>query len=388
MLEKIFESKNKHKIHIPTLNVKKKMAEKMMDKMNHDQIKNLAKLTFKKLNKDYIDKLSILLYGSKKSTDYALIRNNINKSVLIYNQYTKELDLALPKTFREFDTIKKKNYLFTDTNRNFNFNKNLTENITKNDIKNMTYYKKMKSNSTSKEEVKNTCPLIKDKNNNYMNQRTTIYENLPQLTDLKKSNFSNIKNNKSMDKIFKQNNNSTFVIDKNNKNWKLNSITTPQNRNLEFLSESNISSTLNSFYRNKNLANSVKKVNNKKIHKVIFSELYHYDKKKWEKNSAVFLKNMNTSNLKELNGETRNQLNKMITDISKMKNVADKQEEDVKTLIRNNNDFLKKLGIGNQKVRFRRSVDYTDRNKRNIFNLSKDHSKKKMILVSAFKLDI
>ena len=388
MLEKIFESKNKHKIHIPTLNVKKKMAEKMMDKMNHDQIKNLAKLTFKKLNKDYIDKLSILLYGSKKSTDYALIRNNINKSVLIYNQYTKELDLALPKTFREFDTIKKKNYLFTDTNRNFNFNKNLTENITKNDIKNMTYNKKMKSNSTTKEEVKNTCPLIKDKNNNYMNQRTTIYENLPQLTDLKKSNFSNIKNNKSMDKIFKQNNNSTFVIDKNNKNWKLNSITTPQNRNLELLSESNISSTLNSFYRNKNLANSVKKVNNKKIHKVIFSELYHYDKKKWEKNSAVFLKNMNTSNLKELNGETRNQLNKMITDISKMKNVADKQEEDVKTLIRNNNDFLKKLGIGNQKVRFRRSVDYTDRNKRNIFNLSKDHSKKKMILVSAFKLDI
>ena len=107
MMEKIFESKNKRKIRIPTLSVKKKIAEQMIDKMKQHQIKNLANLALKKFDKNYVEKLSVLLHGSKNSPNYTYKRNNINKSVLIYNQTTNALDLALPKTYKDFENNKK-----------------------------------------------------------------------------------------------------------------------------------------------------------------------------------------------------------------------------------------------------------------------------------------
>ena len=373
MMEKIFESKNKRKIRIPTLSVKKKIAEQMIDKMKQHQIKNLANLALKKFDKNYVEKLSVLLHGSKNSPNYTYKRNNINKSVLIYNQTTNALDLALPKTYKDFENNKKKNYLNTYSNKinkkSYNF---IRDNIKKN-LNNMRHNKNNKNNknnTVSKEKLKNIYSEIKNKYviNSNTNKITDNYENSPQLKDLKRCDFPDIKNNTSKNKIIKQNDNTNYTIDEKLKTWKLNYATPTQKEKLEFLSDLNIPSSINTFRKCQNTSGSSKKINNKKIKKINFSELCHYEKKKCQKNSVLFLKKI--PKIKEINRESRNQLRKMITDISKLKTDVDQQQEDVNILIQKNNYFLKSLGIETPKLKPRQSLDTEIKltNKKNYFS--------------------
>ena len=94
-MNKIFESdlnskNNKRKISpIPAL---KARGESEKDR----EIKIIEGLRSKKLSKEYIDKLSVLLYNSKNKINYSQKRNNIKKTIYKLDD-NNELNLTLPK---------------------------------------------------------------------------------------------------------------------------------------------------------------------------------------------------------------------------------------------------------------------------------------------------
>ena len=74
-------------------------------------IENLHK---KKLSKDYVDKLIVLLYNSKNKLNYSQKRNNIKKAIYKLDE-NNELYLTLPKLKNRNKNIYANNYAKTET---------------------------------------------------------------------------------------------------------------------------------------------------------------------------------------------------------------------------------------------------------------------------------
>ena len=360
MLEKIFEPKNKRKIRFATLSSKKKAVDKMLDSKKQHQIKLLENLVLKKFDKNYVEKLTLLLYNSKNSNNYTMIRNNLNKSVLIFNRTTNEVDVTLPKLVPNSTTIinettdnslNKQHYINTSNNLNtnnseksnnkFQTNNRLIKYKTPINIKDLIFDHKKKYLF-----IKKNINIYKNKNNNHSK---TLSNNLPKIQDLK---YFNKNNNYEKYKINKNNcspkkfltNCSTFSpkqicefdenLGKSLINGNISHLTNTQKQNLKFISELNI------YPPKKNIS--------KKQSKSLYSDLCNYDKKKLLKLTEHITKNDNSIKMTQINKENRMHIDKMMSDISKLQSDAKQQEEDIDILIKRNNEFM--YGHSNKSV--------------------------------------
>lgn len=78
------------------------------------EIKIIEGLSEKKLSKDYIDKLTVLLYNSKNKENYSKKRNNIKKAIYKLDD-NNELYLTLPKLNKNKKIGINNNYAKTET---------------------------------------------------------------------------------------------------------------------------------------------------------------------------------------------------------------------------------------------------------------------------------
>ena len=294
MLEKIFEPKNKHKIRFATLSSKRKIADKMLDIKKQHQLKQLENLALKKFDRNYVEKLTLLLYNSKNSNNYTRIRNNLNKSVLIFNKTTNELDVTLPKLAQDSTST---NVEIEDSSSNKRHYISISNNLSTDNsqtVKNRFQINnrliKHKIPTNIKDLIFNQKDIFIKNNNHRLN---TLSNDLPKIQNLKYFN-KNLNCKKSCFSINKDNNNSTKYLTnlstftpkqicefdenlgKSLINGNVSHLTNTQKENLKYISELNI------FPHMKNV--------NKKATKIIYWELYRYDKKNGKKNQSYYFK--------------------------------------------------------------------------------------------------
>ena len=354
MLEKIFEPKNKRKIRFATLSSKRKIADKMLDSKKLHQIKQLENLALKKFDKNYIEKLTLLLHNSKNSNNYTVIRNNLNKSVLIFNKTTNEFDVTLPKLNEDLPINLKTEYNLSKKQCYKSFSNNLNEDnseIIDNNFNNRlvkhkipTYLNDFIFNQKQKNLfIKSNINLHKD---NF--HLKTLSNNLPKIQNLnyfnKKLNYKKFyfnKNNNNCNSTKILNNYSSISpkkicgfdenLGKSLIKGNVSHLTNTQKENLKFISELNI------FPPKQNII--------RKTTKSTYSELCNNHTKKRQRQTELLSRNNDTIKINKINKENRKHINKMISDISKLQFDAKQQEEDVDILIRRNNEFMRNLVI-------------------------------------------
>ena len=320
------------------------------------EIKVLENLLQKKLTKDYIDKISILLYNSKTKTNYPQKRNNIQKTIYKYDD-NNELYLTLPKLRdKNKNHFVGKNYMKTDTTectsnkitKNHSPKKFKEEDILDENIKEILYdndnenveqneedkakilYEKLKTRYDSFE--------LEDNNYNYPEDKKS-YKSLPKIR--KKQIPSEYKLIATPQQIseFDYNIGKSFV------NGNLRYLTRQQKEKLAYIAELNI---FNSVDRLKEKGDIIKEIksgsqNKKKILMPI--DFFKYDAAKWENIAKERNKNMNNIAIHQLNDENREKLINMRDYINKLNVDAFVADKEVNKTISNINNFLTKYGI-------------------------------------------
>ena len=112
-MHKIFENNEKNK------NSKKKgspfpMLKSRGESEKDRELRILEGFLGKKLSKNYIDKLTVLLYNSKNKLNYSEKRNNIKKAIYKLDE-NNELYLTLPKLRNKGNKVGVNNYTKTET---------------------------------------------------------------------------------------------------------------------------------------------------------------------------------------------------------------------------------------------------------------------------------
>ena len=256
-MNKIFISKRMNKNDINSKY--SKVLSSGYDKMDYDKKKNLKlleKLFSLKLNQDYIDKSSLLLYNSKKTKNYPLKRMNLKKTIYNYDE-NNNLFITFPKfnsvnknlTNKKFQTIesqtntKAKNYFITDKNNLEDENENI-EDLRRKINEEIGY---------------NNNPNFKTISSNEDIDDEEINKRGEKLYKLLKTNYTN--NYKSLPKIDNRNNrereDSLFIkritdfdpiLGNKIYNNKFRNLTKKQRLNLLYLSELDVFNSINILY--------------------------------------------------------------------------------------------------------------------------------------------
>ena len=349
-MNKIFISKRLNKNNV---NPKySKVLSSGYDKIDYEKGKNLKlleRLFSLKLNQDYIDKSSLLLYNSRKTRNYPLKRMHLKKTVYNYDE-NNNLFITFPKfnsvtkniKEEKFKTIENlprpKNYFITDKNNLEDENiEDLRRKINIEIGFNDPNYKTI----SSKEDIEDEEEINK--------KGEKLYK-------LLKTNYNN-NYNKSLPKIENRNTNreeSLFIkritdIDPilGNKiyNNKFRNLTKKQRLNLQYLSELDVFNSINILNSKKEILNKSKNKdynNNKNKNNLLIKDLFYYDENKWKK---YFKKNNfdeNKEKINEFNEKNKKKLLNLKNTIDKLENEKLKTEIDVQETISNIDLFLQK----------------------------------------------
>lgn len=317
-----------------------------MDYEKDRKMKLLENLFNLKLDKDYIDKSSLLLYTCKKTKNYPLKRRNLKKTIYNYDE-DNNLYLTFPKSNSvdkhkksktiDYSSQVKDHYFITDKNTLDDDNledlrRKINEEIENNNIN----FKTISNNEDIENEEfenrgKKLYQLLKTKysydtygNNKYL---------LPKIINRKtKEDTSIIKRISDIDPILGR------KIYEN----KVKLLTNNQKLNLFYLSELEVFNSMAKLGIKKEILNKNKFNSCNKRTKLLIKDLFHYDKNKWNKISLERKYNENEAKINEFNEKNRQKLLNLKNSIDKLENEKFKTEIDVQETLNNIDLFMKK----------------------------------------------
>ena len=347
MLNKIFISKKGKDNYDPLYT---KVSSSGYDKIDFERdrkFKLLQNLFFTRLDKDYVDKCSLLLYTCRKTKNYPFKRRHIKRTIYKYDE-NNDLYITLPK-FKSVDktnmkekskTIEtlpkdKKNYFITDkvelTDKEEKYYDDLREKINDGIEKNNLNFNTISNNDEYDEEIsakeKRLYNILKTKypSNNF----NSVYNPLPKIIDNNRKEMILQRRIMDIDPI---------LGNKINQN-KVNTLTKNQQLNLFYLSELEIFNSLDKINSKKDILVKNKNKSFKK-NKVLLNDLFNYDKNKWAKISQLRNYNENEAKIIEYNEKNNEKLNNFKKNLENLEAEKVKTENDVQETISHIENFL------------------------------------------------
>lgn len=338
--------------YIKNLNIKSK---KKSQKENN--IKELDYLFQKKLNKDYIDRLTTLLYNSKNKKGYSQKRKNLTKAIYKLDENDR-LYLTLPKIRSE--NIKKNgfdkqvnigtNYIKTVTTNYTNTNKKsyipeneegdnaLDENI------NEIIYDKKDIDEYEEKKGKMLYEKLKTKYSNF-----GLNEEVNTKNKNARKNWSNIKKRKLLQDYrliatpqqigeFDYNLGQAFI------KGKFRFLTNKQKENLGYIGELNLFNSMNRIKEKLNMIKELKSDRKNKKNVLLPIDVFKYNAEKWKKYTYEKNRNNNDVIINELNEKNKVKLDDMKEYIDKLNLEAYTTDKEVTKIMNNIDIFLEKYG--------------------------------------------
>ena len=364
MLNKIFVSSGSHKNIFTPVNTKVLSSGYDINDFERERKLKILKNLSKKYNKDYIDKCTLLLYRSKKTKNYALKRQNIQKTIYKYDE-NKDLYVTLPKFNSVYKNMKKKqkttenlpkgNYFITDKNqfteKEDKYFDELKDNINEgfeNDNYNYNFNTISNNNGIDEEiseKEQRLYNLLKTRypkntyintNNDDINGKNRFLKTLPKILHKKK-----------LEEMLLQKRISDLdpKLGKKIKENKTNFLTKDQQLKIYYLSELKVYDFLD------NMKNKIHRLNKSKSQgknrflkreKLLINDLFHYDKNKWAKISHRKNFNDNEAKIKEYNEDNTKKLMHFKSTLSNLEAIKIKAEFDVKETISKIDAFLQR----------------------------------------------
>ena len=320
----------------------------------------------KRFSKDYIDKLTTLLYNSRNKKDYSIKRKNLKQTIFKLDE-NERFYLTLPKLIINKDNKKGfankqeiigTNYAKTETTEYTN-NKLMS---TEKDNKDNNFYKKEENplDENIKEIFYDQDIMDKEeeeKGKFLYEKLKTRYNNFDINNSSRKSN-SNKKGRKNLSKIKKRNIPSDYqliatpeqisefdyYLGQAFKKGNFRFLTNKQKENLGYIGELNLFHSMNRIKEKQNMIKEMKndKKNGKKI--LLPIDVFKYNAEKWKKYSYEKNRNNNDVVINELNEKNKNKLDDMKEYINKLNTEAYSADKDVNNIINNIDMFLDKYG--------------------------------------------
>ena len=314
----------------------------------------------KKLTKDYVDKLTVLLYNSKNKENYFLKRNNIKKAIYKIDE-NNELSLTLPKIRNKNKNLYANNYAKTETTEYSN-NKITSDNPSPKKyldedepldetIKEILYDNE--DNNKNKKEEEEKGKMLFEK----LKTRYDMFESEENKNVYNNSSAKNRKRYKSLPKKkqipleykliatpqqiseFDYNLGRSFV------NGKLRYLTKSQKEKLSYIAELNLFNSLDRIKEKANLIKELKNENKYRKKLLMPIDFFKYDEEKWKKISDKRNKNYNDIVITKLNEENKEKLNVMKEYINKLNIDAFMADKEANKVINRINYFLSKNGM-------------------------------------------
>lgn len=342
MLNKIFISKRISKYPFDPLYSKVLYAG--FDRVDFErdrQIKLLENLLSLKLDQEYIDKSSLLLYNCRKTRNYPKKRRYLKNTIYSYDK-----DNNLYITFPKFKSVGKamtieavpqkvNKYFITDKNTldddNFeDLRQKINEDI-ENNFKTISNREDYENNEKAKRLYKllrtkypyNTYDTI-DTNDNH-------FQTLPKIPNKSIEDKKLLKRIMDIDPVLGKN------IDQN----KVKYLTKRQQMNLLYLNELDVFNSMEKLNTKREMLNKCKNKSVKK-EKLMIKDLFHYDKEKWRKINYEKNYNENEAKIDEYNEKNKKKLINMKNTIEKLQEEKIKTEISVKETISDIDHFLQK----------------------------------------------
>ena len=368
----------------------------------------------KRFSKDYIDKLTTLLYNSRNKKDYSIKRKNLKQTIFKLDE-NERFYLTLPKLIINKDN--KKGFANKQEIIGTNYTKTETTEYTNN--KPMSTEKDNKDNNFYKKEENPLDENIKEifyeqdimdkeeeeKGKFLYEKLKTRYNNFDINNSSRKSN-SNKKGRKNLSKIKKRNIPSDYqliatpeqisefdyYLGQAFKKGNFRFLTNKQKENLGYIGELNLFHSMNRIKEKQNMIKEMKndKKNGKKI--LLPIDVFKYNAEKWKKYSYEKNRNNNDVVINELNEKNKNKLDDMKEYINKLNTEAYSADKDVNNIINNIDIFLDKYGteknenITRKNSRASEFSVKTVRNKKNMrdskFNKEEEGEKKEELKLS------
>ena len=368
----------------------------------------------KRFSKDYIDKLTTLLYNSRNKKDYSIKRKNLKQTIFKLDE-NERFYLTLPKLIINKDN--KKGFANKQEIIGTNYTKTETTEYTNNKL--MSTEKDNKDNNFYKKEENPLDENIKEifydqdimdkeeeeKGKFLYEKLKTRYNNFDINNSSRKSN-SNKKGRKNLSKIKKRNIPSDYqliatpeqisefdyYLGQAFKKGNFRFLTNRQKENLGYIGELNLFHSMNRIKEKQNMIKEMKneKKNGKKI--LLPIDVFKYNAEKWKKYSYEKNRNNNDVVINELNEKNKNKLDDMKEYINKLNTEAYSADKEVNNIINNIDIFLDKYGteknenITRKNSRASEFSVKTVRNKKNIryskFNKEEEGEKKEELKLS------
>ena len=368
----------------------------------------------KRFSKDYIDKLTTLLYNSRNKKDYSIKRKNLKQTIFKLDE-NERFYLTLPKLIINKDN--KKGFANKQEIIGTNYTKTETTEYTNNKL--MSTEKDNKDNNFYKKEENPLDENIKEifydqdimdkeeeeKGKFLYEKLKTRYNNFDINNSSRKSN-SNKKGRKNLSKIKKRNIPSDYqliatpeqisefdyYLGQAFKKGNFRFLTNRQKENLGYIGELNLFHSMNRIKEKQNMIKEMKndKKNGKKI--LLPIDVFKYNAEKWKKYSYEKNRNNNDVVINELNEKNKNKLDDMKEYINKLNTEAYSADKDVNNIINNIDIFLDKYGteknenITRKNSRASEFSVKTVRNKKNMrdskFNKEEEGEKKEELKLS------
>ena len=336
----------------------------------------------KRFSKDYIDKLTTLLYNSRNKKDYSIKRKNLKQAIFKLDE-NERFYLTLPKLIINKDN--KKGFANKQEIIGTNYTKTETTEYTNNKL--MSTEKDNKDNNFYKKEENPLDENIKEifydqdimdkeeeeKGKFLYEKLKTRYNNFDINNSSRKSN-SNKKGRKNLSKIKKRNIPSDYqliatpeqisefdyYLGQAFKKGNFRFLTNKQKENLGYIGELNLFHSMNRIKEKQNMIKEMKndKKNGKKI--LLPIDVFKYNAEKWKKYSYEKNRNNNDVVINELNEKNKNKLDDMKDYINKLNADAYSADKDVNNIIKNIDKFLIKYGTENNEKIVRKSSRASD----------------------------
>ena len=353
MLSKIFECQKKSRSLKKRNEVPQKSQQIGYSSEKQHQINFLHDLFRKKLNEDYLKKLSLLLYSSKYTPNYAAKRNNIAQTVYKFDD-KNELYLTLPKinnnqNYNEgYDGYIKteanvNEYFIENENNHPEFSKEEYEDILDDSIKEILYNDNNINGDEERAKLLYEKLQTKYENFDYSNSKN---KKLPKIS-------SNVNNSASIPSEYKliatpkQISEFDYNLGKSFVNGNLQYLTKSQKEKLAYIAEFNLFNSIDRINKKKTMLNNMKNNNRSESRKkgLMNIDFFNYNGKKWKKITEERNKNLNEIAINKINDDNKNQLSRMKDNVTKISGDAYWADKDVNKAIEDINGFLRKNGL-------------------------------------------
>ena len=360
-MNKIFENKKKqnnvrkNRSPFPIL---KSKGESEKDR----EIRILEGLFEKKLSKDYLDKLTVLLYNSKNKINYSQKRNNIKKAIYKLDD-NNELYLTLPKLKTKIKKGINNIYTKTETTTEYTNNKITSnpsakkdldeESILYENIKEILYEDQDNNNFNKKEEEEEKGKILfeqlKTRYNSFdygdNTNRTKDKEKRAKYKSLPKLKKKQIPSEYKLIATPQQISEFDYNLGKSFVNGNLRYLTKYQKEKLAYIAELNLFNSIDRLKEKGNMLKEMKNGSKNKKNMLMPIDFFKYDAEKWKKISNERNKNYNDIVINKLNEENKEKLDLMKENVNKLNIDAFLADKEVNKTINNINYFLSKYGV-------------------------------------------